>query len=196
MSIYYHGTSIENAKSILNSGFGTDRTIWYASDPQYVYLRAELPPEAGEDAYIETIHSAFTTAAICNSQENGVAIFQIEIPESLADCVEPDDSVEYDETSYQIEAEQLNKFIADGSIKIECRVLEGYRPELRSFVLAYTNLSQVNIPDEIKQELNTIIYNFKSDLQFSVFEWVESKYKTWESLKELSPLAATNFFLQ
>lgn len=194
MRIYYHGTSIENARSILKNGFGADTTIWYASYLKYVYMREAVSSEAGEDTYNETIHSAFTTAAICNSQENGVAIFQIEIPESLAGCVEPDDSVEYDENSYQIEAEQLNKFIADGSIKIECRVLGGYRPEFRSFVLAYTNLTQINISDEIKQELNTIIYNFKSYLQFSVFEWIESKYKPWESLKELSSTTETSYF--
>lgn len=194
MSIYYHGTSIENARSILKNGFGAGTTIWYASYPKYVYMRKAVPLEAGEDTYNETIHSAFTTAAICNSQENGVAIFQIDIPESLAGYVEPDDSVEYDENSYQIEAEQLNKLVADGNIKIECRVLEGYRPEFRSFVLAYTNLKQVNISDEIKQELDALIYNFKTDLQFSVFEWIESKCRPWESLKELSSLTETSYF--
>lgn len=194
MSIYYHGTSIENARSILKNGFGASTTIWYASYPKYVYMRKAVPPEAGEDTYNETIHSAFTTAAICNSQENGVAIFQIDIPESLAGYVEPDDSVEYDENSYQIEAEQLNKLVADGSIKVECHVLEGYRPEFRSFVLAYTNLKQINISDEIKQELNALMYNFKSDLQFSVFEWIESKCRPWESLKELSSLTETSYF--
>lgn len=194
MGIFYHGTSVENAISILQNGFGSDSTIWYASDSRYIYMRKAVPPEAGEDTYNLTIHSAFTTAAVSNSQESGVAIFRISIPDSLADCVEPDDSVEYDENSYQIEADRLNRLIADGSVKVECRVLEGYIPELRSFVLAYTNLKQINMPDAIKEEIHDLTYGFIKDLAVSVFDWVDSKYAAWSSLKPLVLHKQTNYF--
>lgn len=36
MGIFYHGTSVENAISILQNGFGSDSTIWYASDSRYI----------------------------------------------------------------------------------------------------------------------------------------------------------------
>lgn len=196
MSIFYHGTSIENAEQILLSGFGGgDRTVWYPSNRDYVYVREELPPEAGEDTYSLTVHSAFTTAAVLNSQQNSVAIFRLEIPDNLEEIVEPDDSIEFDENSYQIEAKQLNALISSGKVKLDCRILEGYMPELRSFVLAYSNLPQINLADDIKKEIRTVARPCLDNLVCSVYDWIESKIVPWVELEPMSDIAnETKYF--
>lgn len=133
---YIHGTTYENAMSILTSKKFNDsniKTVWNCSNPDMLYLNNE----ADEDACRSTMESAVVAAAKLDSQSKYIAIIRLTMEKELADkLLEPDTSCD-NADSWQIIKSDLDKHIADGSIICEIYFYDNcYIPYMRIFYLA------------------------------------------------------------
>lgn len=155
--VFFHGTSMESAMTILNEGFDDCvNTIWSCSDDTKLYLR-ELKQDSEEDDWCEDpkylcIESGKIAAAIQGSQSTSIALFRFEMDEEIADeYVEADDSCENMEDCFQIDKSDLEKLISEG--KIKCTLLESkdaYIPYMRVFYLTgVINNDYMDIDDDL-----------------------------------------------
>jgi len=108
MVMLYHGTTEERYRSILKSGFDHDKVIWDCSDPDKMYFYRQdmvarefgLSPEMAKERCFEmALQSAFTSAALTNSQSKNLFVVEVQIPDSHLNVIEADQSTGLTEDS-------------------------------------------------------------------------------------------------
>lgn len=146
MAKFYHGTSFPAYEGIKEEGFCSKNTIWTVSDERFTYLRKE--DEYGEG--FEFAHdAAIVAAAMINQFENGVVIFEFEVPEEIeTEYFSEDSSCENMDYCYEVYSEDLNMLIQTKQIQVTVHLLTGaYNPNLRIFCLPYNNPYLMSIGD-------------------------------------------------
>lgn len=149
---YYHGTSYENAIDIIKKGFGNHNkdTVWNCSNPNCLYVHACDDDTENEQLAIE---SGQIAAAYYNSQSDKIAVIKLIIPDEL-EIVMPDYTTGYmQRDSYEIDYDELNKYINKNSIKATIKFYENaYTPYLRPFYLSNLTSEYMSIKDyKLKQ---------------------------------------------
>jgi len=129
--LFYHGTTMEAAQSILREGFGGGSTCWNCSDDECVYLW-EAAPESEDEMYgfFNAAESAQLAAAITGSHSSEIVVFALEIPDKdIGEWVTEDVSCENMARLFAWETPSmwLNEMISKGKVKISAQVGEGYR---------------------------------------------------------------------
>ena len=158
---YIHGTTYENAMSILASKKFNNpgiKTVWNCSNPDMLYLNKE---SGDEYAYCSTMESALIAAAKFDSKSKYIAVIRFTMEKELADkLIKPDDSCE-NADSWQIDKEELDRHIADGSITCEiCFHDNTYVPYMRVFYLATVASTHMDFNDPLLETaIRTIKYH-------------------------------------
>lgn len=140
MRTFYHGTTMESARSILKNGFnGETDTVWNCSDCDKLYVRdkdSNAIFDEDEAIYL-SVSAGQIAAAVFDSKETSIAIFKFEVEDDVADSYfDEDDSCPNMDGSYQIDKSDLDYLISRN--KIKCTLFESknaYIPYLRVFYL-------------------------------------------------------------
>ncbi len=141
MRTYYHGTTMECARSILKNGFDNETdTVWNCSDCDKLYVRDENHSNWDNDSnecVFFTVESAQIAAAFKNSQDTSVAVFKFYVANDVAeDYFFEDDSCENMSGCFQIEKSDLVDLIKKGLVRCELyEAKNAYIPYLRVFYL-------------------------------------------------------------
>ncbi len=142
MKTFYHGTTMECARSILKKGFNSETdTVWSCSDCDKLYVRdlnSNNWNDEDECIYF-TIESGQIAAAYLNSLETSIAVFKFMVDDDVAEqFFEEDYSCENMDGCYQIEKVDLDKLIEQGAITCELyEAKDAYIPYLRPFYLRF-----------------------------------------------------------
>ena len=144
IEVYYHGTTVENLKSILCNGFQTNgHPVWNNSLSEMTYFYKETEFNHS-DILDSTIVNAQIAAATQNSMSSKVAIIKFEINYSKLYEFDKDklyigvDDTNIDELleAYQISNDILNNIKEGNAFKFSyCLVDKAYNPELRFLYL-------------------------------------------------------------
>lgn len=154
MTKYYHGTSLQSAKSIMKYGFQKGQNIWKCSNPLAVYFYRETV--SGENLFEDAVQNAQITSALTGTQDTSVAVIIADIPDSYP--VHPDYSADNMNT-YAVEFDRslLNEGIQMGDIKITMIELpDVYFPGARYFYLSTLDLELLETDRLSEMELNII----------------------------------------
>lgn len=135
MTIYYHGTTMENAKSILKEGFNSESAVWECSDPLATYFYRSDINDTPKEGLKLAIENAQIASAVSGVQDTSVAVIVADIPDSVP--AYPDRSCEnMENVAVEIETELLNLGIDCRKIKISMLIFpETYCPGMRFFYL-------------------------------------------------------------
>lgn len=157
MKQYIHGTSYESAMNILQNGFMDAAKIWDCSMPGIMYFR-ELPSETEDnyedsrsDAYFTAITNGQVAAAYNDSHDTRIGVVVLTMSDELADdIVECDISCENANDCYQIDIDELNKYVNSGNITAKIEIYaNAYIPYIRPFYLLDSNSNKyMSIPDK------------------------------------------------
>lgn len=148
MKTYLHGTDYESALSIMANGFSTaEPTVWTCSDPDLLYVR----DSKADGAEFFTVESGQIAAAYKDSKSTKIGIIKITMTEELAEeLVAEDDSCPNMDGCYQIDIDELNRHLSDGSVSVRADIRkDAYIPYFRAFYLAPLCLDYLQINDPL-----------------------------------------------
>ena len=156
--LFYHGTTMEAAQSILREGYGGGSTCWNCSDDECVYLW-EAAPESEDEMYgfFNAAESAQLAAAITGSHSSEIVVFALEIPDKdIGEWVTEDVSCENMARLFAWETPSmwLNEMISKGKVKISAQVGEGYKPAFRWFYLTGVTRDYLDLSEKEYQDLD------------------------------------------
>ena len=187
--ILYHGTTMENAITMLGSNFSSivDETVWNCSDDDMLYM-AEKDYDGEENEGLRiAAETAQIAAAYLGSESSDLVVLKLEIPEFMFDeaYVTEDDSCDNMYGCWQIKQNDLEKSCslgcqAEKEIGVSVIVLHNaYNRELRPFYLPENEL----LKDLDDQMLATAVHAVHtSDIMDNIYEDVIG---VWDSEEEL-----------
>ena len=138
MKHYYHGTTVEAAKSIISNGFdGATDTVWNCSNSDLLYVRDKELFEEDEAKYL-CVESGQIAAAVTDSKETSIIVFEFLVPDEVAEkYFEEDDSCENMDGCFQIDRDELTSLVERGTIQVRVyEAKDAYIPYLRVFYIS------------------------------------------------------------
>lgn len=187
--ILYHGTTMENAITMLGSNFSSivDETVWNCSDDDMLYMvEKDYDGEENEGLRIAA-EAAQIAAAYLGSESSDLVVLKLEIPEFMFEeaYVTRDDSCDNMYGCWQIKQNDLKKSCslgcqAEKKIGVSVIVLHNaYNRELRPFYLPENEL----LKDLDDQMIATAVHAVHtSDIMTDIYEDVIG---VWDSEEEL-----------
>ena len=170
MKTYIHGTSYENALDIFKNGFKSENKdmIWECSNSNMLYVRNRKDEYEDEDNLFLAIEAGQIAAAKLNSFSTKIGIIEIEMSDEISEnCVSDDTSCENMYGCFEINIDELNKYIKKGEASAVIYVYENaYIPYLRPFYLTGVKLSYMNIKDALLLNAIDVINSSKECLYF------------------------------
>ena len=150
--IYYHGTSLQAANSILKTGFNNVTTIWSCSVPTNTYLiQADSDYYDKNEALMFAIEAGQIASAMTDTHDTDIVVFEFEMSDETADDnLLPDTSCEGSDGCWCIPDKTLNKLIQIGAVKMRTKCLKNmYIPYLRAFYLANLSKTYLTLNDAL-----------------------------------------------
>lgn len=181
---YYHGTDFLSAQNILKNGFSSNKeTVWTCSVPNYLYVAREDYDDYDDydgdfDDMLDipavriAVEAAQIAAAHTNQLTKDVFVFEFDIPDDIE--VEEDVSCENMYGCYQLDVNELNSNIQDGTIQVTAyKFNNAYVPDLRIFYLT-------NLNSQYYAFLDNELASIADKLKTSVQDWFYEDYVgTW-----------------
>ncbi len=187
--ILYHGTTMENAITMLGSNFSSivDETVWNCSDDGMLYMVDRDYDGEENNGLRFAAEAGQIAAAYLGSKSSDLVVLKFEIPEYMFEqtYIAEDDSTDNMYGCWQIEQSQLEKSFSIGcpeneEIGVSVIVLHNaYNRELRPFYIPWNSFLK-DIDDPVLRDAVSAIHG--TDVMIGLYDDIIG---VWNSEEEL-----------